>query len=707
VAVAAAIFVCLSGTASPVLAQATSSRLLITAPIDEARLVTLAGNTRPEANVTNDRGAVAANFKLDDMLLQLRRAPDDEGAVDRFIDALHDRSSPLYHHWLTAAEYGQRFGLAQSDINKVAAWLMSHGFTVNRVYPSRIAIGFSGTAGAVAAAFHTPIHRLDVDGVAHFANMTDPRIPAALVPAVAGITSLQDFRPHNKRRPPLTSDGTYAIAPGDLATIYDFNDAFASGVTGKGVIIAVAEDTNLYDNNIDFTNFRKVFGLTKYASGKITVVHPGGCSNPGAEGANAGDESEAALDAQWASAAAPAAEILFASCGGGNGVVEAIVNLVNENNPPPIISVSYGTCETEETTSNKNTLNAAYQLGDTEGVSTFVATGDNGPSDCAGNGQKGANLGIGANSWAATQYNVAVGGTDFLDTYFGTNGKYWAARNTTTYSSAKSYIPEQPWNDTCASTLLALYNSGSALTYGNGFCNKGGTGYRTLGGGEGAPSGCFTGTPKYAGVVSGTCKGYAKPSWQVAYGVPADKVRDIPDVAMFAAVGTWNHFLISCFSDPNQGGTPCTGNPVNWAGNGGGTSFATPIVAGIQALVNESQGLTTTGVGNPNTVYYKLAAKEYATAASRAACSSSKGTAIGANCVFNNVTQGDDDSDCVAYNAGHPHTFFNCYLPSGAFGVLSTSNDAYQPAFKAAAGYNFPTGLGSINVPNLINNWPQ
>ena len=47
--------------------------------------------------------------------------------------------------------------------------------------------------------------------------------------------------------------------------------------------------------------------------------------------------------------------------------------------------------------------------------------------------------------------------------------------------------------------------------------------------------------------------------------------------------------------------------PSTWSG-AGGTSFASPIMAGIQALVNQKTGAKQ---GNPNPAYYKLAAKEY------------------------------------------------------------------------------------------------
>ena len=131
-----------------------------------------------------------------------------------------------------------------------------------------------------------------------------------------------------------------------------------------------------------------------------------------------------------------------------------------------------------------------------------------------------------------------------------------------------------------------------------------------------------------------------------------------------------------------------------WPG-GGGTSYATPIVAGIQALINQSTGAKQ---GNPAPTYYKLAATEYGASGS-ASCNSSKGNQIASTCIFNDVTFGDDDADCTGTE--------NCYLPSGTYGVLSTSNSSYSAAYKAQTGYDFPTGIGTINAANLVNNWPK
>ena len=222
---------------------------------------------------------------------------------------------------ITAQQFGQRFGVAQQDIDALTRWLGSYGFNINAIYPSNMLIDFSGTASQVRAAFHTEIHNLEVKGTRHVANMSEPQIPAALAPVVLGIVSLHNFRPHgaHKMRMPSasytfagSSGGTeYGMVPGDLATIYNLNPLFTSGVTGKGQTIALIEDTDLYTTS-DWKTFRSTFGLSSFSSGSLTTVHPGSnCLAPGLVGSN---EAEAILDAEWATAAAPNAAIEMATC---------------------------------------------------------------------------------------------------------------------------------------------------------------------------------------------------------------------------------------------------------------------------------------------------------------------------------------------------------------------------------------------------------
>ena len=93
--------------AAPLHAQALAARVLITDPVDEARRVRLAGNTRSEANAHNDRGRVPDAMPLEHMLLLLKRPAERESELRNLVPQLHDRRSPEYHHWLSAAELGQ------------------------------------------------------------------------------------------------------------------------------------------------------------------------------------------------------------------------------------------------------------------------------------------------------------------------------------------------------------------------------------------------------------------------------------------------------------------------------------------------------------------------------------------------------------------------------------------------------------------------
>ena len=265
-----------------------------------------------------------------------------------------------------------------------------------------------------------------------------------------------------------------------------------------------------------------------------------------------------------------------------------------------------------------------------------------------------------------------------------------------------SYVPEIPWNDSCSSQLLSeFWGYGESYGY-QGFCYSAtGINYYDTTAGSGGPSRCATGQASQPGIVGGTCAGWPKPSWQSLVGVPNDGVRDIPDVSLFAADGVWGHYYFFCFTG---GGYSCSGAPDNTWAAGGGTSFASPIMAGIQALVNQKTGERQ---GNPNPVYYSLAASEYGTSGD-SSCNSTLGNAAGSSCTFYDVTQGDMDIDCQ---------YVDCYWPTEAansptdptVGSLTTDSttNSYLAAYASAVGWDFATGIGTINAANLVNHWPR
>ncbi len=681
---------------------------LITQPVNESNMVVLRGNTRPEANAANDRGLVADSMPMTNLMLQLRRPVAQEQALVALIDQLHNPNSPNFHHWLSAAQVGAQFGPADADIQIITGWLTQHGFTVNTLYANRMVVDFSGTAGQIRNAFHTEIHSLSVNGEAHIANMTDPQIPAALAPAIVGIVSLHDFRPNTGavQNPQFkggstefTRNGNYFVTPPDLQTIYNINPVFSGGTTGAGQTIYLLEDSDLYGGtgggiNSDWSTFRAGFGipLSSYPTASVNTVHPG-CADPGVNS----DDGEAILDAEYSSASAPGAAIVMATC---SNILTAIQTLVNSANPPAIMNLSYGVCEVNNGAASNAAFNTAFQTGAAGGMSIYGISHDRMAGMC--DRAEVVFNGIGVNAWASTQYNVAVGGTDFGDTYLGVNSTYWNSTNSAARGSAKSYMPEIPWNSSCASQLYASFNGYSA-TYGpSGFCNSNFAGadgeFLTDWGGGGGPSACATGSATVSGVVSGSCSGYPKPSWQTGVvGIPNDGVRDLPDISLFASFDPWLHSYVICYSDTANGGTTCNGTDNGWSYGWGGTSFAAPIMSGVQALINQHTG---TKWGNPNYRFYQMAANEYGATGSTD-CNSTKGNAVSGSCIFYDVTMGDNDAPCRADSG----TLYNCYRPSGTYGVLSTSNSSYQPAFPTKVGWDFATGIGTVNVANLVNNW--
>jgi len=706
---------------------------VLTQPIIESQLVSLEGNTPPPALVAaNDRGPVDDAMRFEHLLLVLKRTPDAEAALRELIDAMHDpHSTAQYHHWLTPQEVGRRFGLAPQDLEVLQEWLKSQGFAVNKTFVNGLVIDFSGTAAQIRSAFHTEIHVLVLpNGERHIANVSDPRIPAALAAAVEGINSLHDFFPKSRlqSRGALSFDhvtGTWtphfnvgsnrgnfhALAPYDFATIYHVLPLWQQGYTGKGITIAAIEDSNLYAPS-DWQTFRLTFGLDKFTQGSFAQIYPAGCANPGQNG----DEIEAALDVEWASATAPDAHVELSACANTastSGLDLAILGLI-DTAPPDIITDSYGLCETITGATEVALENREAQLATLEGTTFFIAQGDNGADECAPVERASYSfLGINSGDNTASAYAVDVGGTDFMAQYNAdVSGVplsiYWSATNDpVTKASALSYIPEIPWNDACTSALIYSdpVNGGFSQSYGStGFCNSAlGQTFLNDVAGSGGPSTCFTGKPAIPGVVGGTCAGNPKPAFQKGVpGVPNDGERDQPDLALFASNGVWGSLYVECMSDPNQFGFPCSPQVDAVVEGGGGTSFAAPAMAGIQALIDQKAGRQ----GDANYVYYALAKVQFGRAGA-AACNASMTTGAlpAADCIFHDVTLGDMDIPCGQTPQGK---FVDCYGASGStiIGELSAAKIHGEPAFAATVGYDLATGLGSVDATNLFDAWP-
>jgi len=251
--------------------------------IDDQMTVAKPGNRHPLARAEFDLGAAPADHRMDRMVLVLENDPVQERALEEFLAEQQDPQSQHYHQWLTPEEFGDRFGVSDHDLAQIVAWLEREGFEVEPVPAGRRSLVFSGTAAQVSHAFHTQIHMYDIKGERHYANATDPSVPAALASVVQGIATLHDFRarpmhlgmqPLAAPSPEYSSGSTHYMAPADFATIYDAASLYSSSIDGSGQSIAIAGRTNFKTS--DVTAFRSTFGLP---ANSPTIILNG--TNPG------------------------------------------------------------------------------------------------------------------------------------------------------------------------------------------------------------------------------------------------------------------------------------------------------------------------------------------------------------------------------------------------------------------------------------------
>jgi subtilase family serine protease len=659
-------------------------------PVETGSRVVLHGNTHPLIQTVTgqsgtvqgkpllsglsqpvtDLGAVEDSLLAGRMLLLLKRSPEQEAALNDFIQAAHTPGNPSYHQWLTPEEFGRLYGPADSDIAAVTAWLQSHGLTVNQVHAGRLAIEFSGTAGQVSEAFQTQIHRYQVNGETHLANSTDPSVPAALAPVIAGLAQLNDFHPQPRLQVlgrahfnakthqttplwtyPEGSGVVFVVAPSDFAKQYDINSVYAAGTTGTGQSIAIVSASNVDLSLVQA--YQSLFGLT---ANLPTVIIDG--TDPGQNSA----AIEAYLDIELAGSVAPGATVLLYTSGGTaltDGLALAAMRAV-EDDQAGVISVSYGECEMELGQSGNAFWSALWQQAAAQGQTVFVAAGDGGSAGCDNfDSQQVAYDGLQVNGLASTPYNVAVGGTDFYySSYAGTASAintqlntYWSLTSTTSPAvSLKQTIPEQAWNDFFG---FNMYDSGNPANQPIEII---------VAGGGGASSSAL--------YPSGVATGYPKPAWQSGTGVPADHARDIPDLSLFAANGYNYSFYPICASPGDCTNLTSSGTVV--ITGVGGTSASSPAMAAIQSLINQSTGAW---AGQADFIYYPLASRQPT--------------------AFHDVTVGGNQVLCYSGTA-------NCVAGSSA-----TNSTGYyvESGYSAGTGYDLATGLGSVDVANLIKYW--
>jgi hypothetical protein len=582
---------------------------VISGAIDSSSRVILPGSRHPLAQPQFDAGPVDPATKLDRMLLILQATPDQESELQSLLVSQQDKRSPNYHHWLTPEQFGQKFAPAPADIQALSAWLMQEGFTVGPIARSGRWIEFSGLASQVERTFQTQMRAYQINGIRHLANATQISIPASVTPIVGGVLSLHNFfkKPllkqllqlqpdgqgtYTRINPSLsTSGGLHALSPLDFSKIYNMPTT-ANGVLAS---IAIVARGNILQG--DVAGFNAAFAL---AGGVPPVQVTTNGPDPGFD-PNSLDSVEATLDAEWAGAIGLTSTqlIVSASTATTDGVDLSSAYIV-DHNLAPVMSVSFGECETDLGPAENAFYNGLWQQAAAQGISVFVSSGDSGAAGCDFTVQTTPAVGgLAVSGLASTPFNTAVGGTQFNEG--ASPATFWSATNGTGLVSALGYIPETAWSENCDPRVATCP----------------GQFFQLVGGGGGASL------------------LYAKPSWQNGglVGMPADGHRDLPDVSLTAA--SHDPYLI-CFDGS------CTGPSISFFGISG-TSASSPSFAGIMArIVNKMSFLQTQSAGRQGLANYQL--YRIADNQNLAACNSSIRTspAAGTSCVFNDTTAGNN-----------------------------------------------------------------
>jgi Pro-kumamolisin, activation domain/Bacterial Ig-like domain (group 3) len=466
----AALFFVLFSLVSQVMVAAVSTNAhpvaRVTGRVDNSQRSVIRGHVPSVITRSTDLGRLPGDTQMRHMMLVLKASFEQENELQKLIDQQHDKRTVNHHQWLTPEEFGEKFGVDDSDIAQVKSWLEAQGLSVEKVGKGKRIIQFSGTSGQVENAFRTEMHYFRTpSGKTHISANSDLYVPTALKPVIAGLHGTNNFfqHPHmvgkttlkskiktTKRKwtfGALTSANTI-VGPNDFATIYNTKPLLQAGINGAGVKIGIIGQSDILMSDVQ--TYRAMFNLP--------VNNPNFISPGEDAGVSPGDDSESDLDVEIAGGMAPGATVDFVP--GASTLTIAGVDLslmyMVENNTDDIISSSYGGCEAEDTAAYLAFYLAMSEQGAAQGQTLMVASGDSGPSECDSSSNNSESHGYAVGDNDGNAYVLSIGGTQFDEggyvspNYSGTS-TFWTPGNGNGLASAVSYIPEEPWNEAAAS----------------------------------------------------------------------------------------------------------------------------------------------------------------------------------------------------------------------------------------------------------------
>jgi len=396
-------------------------------------------------------------------------AGPDSAGLAAYATAVSTPGNALYGHYLTAAQVKAQYGPTQAQVSAVKSWLTGAGLTVTKVQD-----GIGGYV-AVQGSVQATAHAFGVTfGMFKGPDRKADRAPDQTASAPAGVagdvltvsgldTATHDMTPADTLPPPgpnfwvappcsqyygqkiaVNEPSAYGIkqpwtncgyTPSQIRGAYGVSQ---SGMTGKGVSVAIvdayASPTMLSDAN----QYAKVTGDKPFAAGQYTQDLASNFTDTAPDECDAaGWYGEETLDVESVHGMAPDAKVTYvgaASCT-DQDLGDALA-LIVDNHLASIVSDSWG--EPADGSSEIPVYEGIFQAGAAEGIGFFFSSGDSGyesPDE-----DPGSNM-IQTDYPTSSPFVTSVGGTSLaigrshnyeFETSWGTmndplaaNGKSW------------------------------------------------------------------------------------------------------------------------------------------------------------------------------------------------------------------------------------------------------------------------------------------
>jgi kumamolisin len=321
-------------------------------------------------------------------------------ALDAFLRAVRDPSSPLYHQFLTPQEFVRLYGPSPATVARVEAYLRSQGFSVTGVSRNLMLVHARATTEVVERAFSVSIGDYVHGALRFYAASSDPRLPPAVAADVQAVLGLDDaplFRPMLVPNTKVSAQSTPSgYSPEQIATAYDW-PSITNTQNGAGVVIAnaTAESSNLSTRDLD--TFWNTYGLPTHT---VNVIDVDGSST------STSGTIETTIDEERSGAMAPGAtlDVYDAASATDSDFTDTYNTIVNDNTAQ-VVTTSWGEPESDASSSTLTADDNIFKQAAAQGMSVFAAAGDNGSSDGTSNPDT-------ADYPASDPYVVACGGTE-------------------------------------------------------------------------------------------------------------------------------------------------------------------------------------------------------------------------------------------------------------------------------------------------------